>query len=146
MYLLYILALAIVLVYAILKEREELGCYKFSIEKQCNDNESVYVSGTKMDENDTDEILYKKLENILSYHEKGGVWKRCFILATILVLFVFLFDRAFKDNNLKWIVIHMNFFTVLYFYFNYLNYHHFRNLKKNGLEIIQRVHQGATSS
>ena len=31
-----------IFLYAILKEREELGCYRFSIARQCNDNNSVY--------------------------------------------------------------------------------------------------------
>ena len=29
-----------IFIYAILKEREELGCYRFSIARQCNDNNS----------------------------------------------------------------------------------------------------------
>lgn len=46
-----------ILIYAILKEREELGCYRFSIAKQCEDNNSIYLLNTKMENGDTKEIL-----------------------------------------------------------------------------------------
>lgn len=27
----------------------------------------------------------------------------------------------------------------MYFFFNYVNYHHYRNLKKNGVEILDEL-------
>jgi hypothetical protein len=59
-----------------MKEREELGCYRLSIGRQCIDEESVYVKNTKAEPNDTTDDLYKRLGSILSYHEKAGVWRR----------------------------------------------------------------------
>lgn len=73
-----------------MKEREELGCYRVSVAQQCDDHESVYIKGTHMEEGDTTQELYERMVSILSYHEKAGVWKRCVILSTILVLFAFL--------------------------------------------------------
>lgn len=32
-----------------------------------------------MEKKDNKEILIKRLISILSYHEKGDVWKRCYI-------------------------------------------------------------------
>jgi hypothetical protein len=52
-----IIIIICIFLYAILKEREELGCYRFSIAKQCDDNNSVYVINTKMEDGDTKEIL-----------------------------------------------------------------------------------------
>jgi hypothetical protein len=37
---------------------------------------NIYIANTKIEENDTKEILVKKMISILSYHEKAGVWKR----------------------------------------------------------------------
>jgi hypothetical protein len=61
-----------------MKEREENGCSNlFSINRQCIDDESVYLKGTKLEESDNNyDKLRDKLISILSYHEKGGVWKR----------------------------------------------------------------------
>lgn len=129
-----------VLIYAILKEREELGCYRFSIQQQCNDNNSVYVKGTALEKDDTKENLYKKLESILSYHEKAGIWRRCYILALALVVIVFIVSKSTCKNNIYyWLILLLLFFSILYLFFNYINYHHFRTLKNNGIEIINKL-------
>lgn len=56
-----------------MKEREELGCYRISIGRQCIDEESVYVKNTKAEFKDTCEDLHKRMESILSYQEKAGI-------------------------------------------------------------------------
>ena len=38
---------ATIIIYAVMKEREELGCYRLSIGRQCIDEDSVYVKNTK---------------------------------------------------------------------------------------------------
>jgi hypothetical protein len=133
-----IIIIICIFLYAILKEREELGCYRISIAKQCDDNNSVYLLNTKMENGDTREILKKRLISIVSYHEKAGVWRRCYILSLALLFIILIVDKiAHKRNNIYyWIVLLLLFFTAHYFFFNYINYHHFRNLKENAIEII----------
>ena len=76
--------------YSIVKERQELGCFRVSIDKQCDDDESVYVKNTKMEKNDNCQDLLDRLSSIVSYHEKGGVWRRCVIIAAICVSIIFI--------------------------------------------------------
>ncbi len=134
---------AIIIFYAIMKEREELGCYHIYIERQCIDENSVYVKNTKSDLSDTCKDLYKRMESILSYHEKAGVWKRCIILSTIITFFVYIVYKINnKLNNInQYVVLLLVIFALIYFYHNYINYHHFRMLKKNGLEILELINQ-----
>lgn len=134
----YILIIFLLTIYAFLKEREELGCYRVSIEQQCDDQNSVYIKGTKMKENDTKEILIDRLKSTLNYHEKGGVWKRCLIFANIIILFTLLLNQ--NNTSEFFISLHLSIFTITYFFFNYINYHHFRHLKKNGYEIIDKLY------
>jgi hypothetical protein len=136
-----IIIILIIFLYAILKEREELGCYRFSIAKQCDDNNSVYVINTKMEDGDTKEILKKRLISIVSYHEKAGVWRRSYILSLSLLFIIFIVDKiSYNKNNIYyWIVLLFLFFASHYLFFNYINYHHFRNLKENGIEIINKL-------
>jgi hypothetical protein len=135
-----IIIIICIFLYAILKEREELGCYRISISKQCDENNSVYLLNTKMENGDTKEILKKRLISIVSYHEKGGVWRRCYILSLVLLFIILIVDKiSHKRNNIYyWIVLLLLFFTIHYFFFNYINYHHFRNLKENAIEIINK--------
>ncbi len=131
-----------ILSYAILKEREELGCFRISVEQQCDDQSSVYLLNTKMKQDDTLLTLKNRLKSILSYSDKGGVWKRCVIISTILCIFVYILNNFCYTNNSKfyyYALLVLLFFSAHYFYFNYLNYHHFRNLKLNGVEIIDHI-------
>jgi len=132
-----------ILGYAVLKEREELGCYRVSIGRQCIDEESVYVKGTKATPSDTCDDLVQRISSLLSYHEKAGVWKRCFILSFIATIFVYLtYNLNKKLNNIFYFfIIFLLIFTLMYFYHNYINYHHFRNLKRNGEEILSFMKQ-----
>jgi hypothetical protein len=132
----------IIFVYAVLKEREELGCYRLSIGRQCIDEESVYVKNTKAEQGDTCKDLYERMGSILSYHEKAGVWRRCIIMAIIITFFVYIVYNINKNFNInQYIVLLLVSFSLIYFYHNFINYHHFRRLKQNGIEILQLMKQ-----
>ena len=134
--------LGITVLYAILKEREELGCYRVSIGQQCDDDGSVYLKNTKMSSTDTRNDKIERLKSIVSYHEKGAVWRRCVLLSIISVLIVYIMYRVqpvFQYHSYLLLVL-LN-FTILYFYHNYINYHHFRRLKNNGVEILETLKQ-----
>lgn len=132
--------LALTLFYAVIKERQELGCYKISIDRQCDDANSVYIQNTKMTNVDSCEELILRMTSIISYHEKGAVWRRCFIIAVIIVVFVYIMNMNSKCKNVyHYSIILLMTLTIIYFYHNYINYHHFRNLKQNGVEILERM-------
>ena len=137
-----------IIYYAIQKEREELGCYRISIGRQCIDEESVYVKNTKMNLNDNFDDLINRLISILSYHEKAGVWKRCLIISCIIVLFIYIIYNINKklDTIFHYIVLLLLIFTLIYFYHNYINYHHFRRLKNNGNEIMNEIKKKCKST
>ena len=136
-----IIVIASILYYSIAKERLELGCYRVSIDRQCNDDESVYVKNTKMEKNDNCQDLLDRLGSIVSYHEKGGVWRRSLIISAISVLVIYLvYNINLKfDNVYYYLILLLLIFTLLYFYHNYINYHHFRRLKNNGIEILNEI-------
>lgn len=137
--LLYIFVIIIISFYSVLKEREELGCYRLSIAKQCDDDNSVYVSGTNPSISDTPEMLRKRMESVLSYHEKAGVWRRCYILATLLTLIAYGIITSCPCGYYSYAVVHVLFFAVMYFFFNYINYHHMRRIKQNGMKILSML-------
>jgi hypothetical protein len=138
---LLIIIISIILYYSIFKEREEQGCYRISIDRQCADDESVYVKNTKMEKNDNCDDLFNRLNSIMSYHEKGGIWKRCFIISSICVIGVYIiYNINFKfDSIYHYTILLLLIFTLIYLYHNYVNYHHFRRLKNNGIEIINKI-------
>ena len=42
-----------------------------------------------------------------------------------------------RDVGWSFAVLHLVFFAVLYFVINFVNYHHFRVLKKHGTELLK---------
>jgi hypothetical protein len=94
-----------------------------------------------MEQNDNCEDLLDRLESIVSYHEKGGVWKRCIIIATICVGLIYIvYHMNSKLNSIyHYLILLLLIFTLIYFYHNYINYHHFRRLKNNGTEILNEI-------
>jgi type III secretory pathway component EscS len=133
----------IVFVYAILKEREELGCYRLSIGRQCIDENSVYLKNTKAEPTDNCKDLHQRMESILSYQEKAAIWRRCIIIASIigyLIYCVYSINSSLNSTT-HYAILVLVIFALLYFYHNYINYHHFRKLKQNGIEILQMIKQ-----
>lgn len=130
-----------IVIYAIIKERRELGCYRVSIDKQCNDENSVYLIGTKTNSSDTIDDLFRRMTSILSYHEKAGVWRKCIILSTSIVLITYISNQIQCDKNsiYYWFYLLILICAIIYFYFNFINYHHFRSLKNNGIEILDKI-------
>ena len=135
-----IIVMSLVVFYAIAKEREELGCYRVSVGKQCVDEDSVYVKNTKIQDTDTCRDKMERLKSIVSYHEKGGVWRRCVILSLATVFAIYLIYRLQSNFQLySYLSLFVINFTIIYFYHNYINYHHFRLLKQNAIEIIDSL-------
>jgi hypothetical protein len=131
----------IILYYAIVKEREELGCFRLSIEKQCDDENSVFLKNTKLEKTDTCDDALQRLLSILSYHEKSAIWRRCVVMSFVSVLGLYVIHRASNHpaSMYTYVLFLIINFAIIYFYHHYIEYHHFRNLKYNGEEIIQFI-------
>lgn len=124
--------------YAFLKERSEMGCTRWTAtSRQCSDEDSVYVAGTAPSRADDRTTIKRKLESILSYHEKAGVWKRCFLLAAVMAYLSHVIHTGSAGAGWSFAVQHLVFFAVLYFVINFVNYHHFRVLKKHGTALLK---------
>lgn len=139
-YIIYWLIMCYATLYAFMKQRQEYGCSEsfFTTKRQCIDENSVHIKGTKSQDTDTLEELNRKMISTLSYHEKSGIWKICLIMANVLVFFVYMFVDI--QTPLKTLIpIHLMFLAIQYFYFNFINYHHFSILKSHGMETLKRI-------
>lgn len=126
--------------YALVKERAELGCVGVDASKrQCADEDSVYVRGTAPAPDDSVPQTCARLRSVLSYHEKAGVWKRCFLIAACLAFLGVAASRAVAKPAWRFAMLHLVFVAVLYFYHNFVNYHHMRVLKKRGMSLARTL-------
>lgn len=138
------------MVYAFVREREELGCFGSMIDKGCDDRTSVYLIGTEPRPRDTPEDAMRKLRSILSYHEKGAIWKRRLLVAVALSMmgYVVFTKSGSLGEGWSFVIACMVFFSILYFEKNFENFHHHRELMRRGfahLDTIRRSLFNASS-
>ena len=134
----YLACSILALVYAILKERNELGCpVGFKVEKHCDDLKSIYMLNTLPKDNDSNRVLTKKLISLLSMHEKAAVWRKCFIISTGITILIKGLSPNIDDKIL--ISLHLSIIAILYFYHNFMNFHVYRQARNVGIEIIKRL-------
>jgi len=126
---------------AILIESKEEGYEKLF--SKSNEDKNIYLMNTKPKKNDTIKKLCDKVISIISYHEKGGIWKRCYIISFFMTLCIYLLYKISGEFNKveHYVFLILILFTVLYLYHNYFNYHHFRILKKNGISLISKINK-----
>ena len=134
----YFSSIIVIFIYAIFKEREEFGCSKlFTIKKQCNELNSIYLQGTYPYPLDTKHILIKKLKSILSIHLKYAVWRKCFIIGCLIILFTKGLNPDIKPHLL--IGLHIITISILYFYHNFMNFHLYRLADNIGTLILNNL-------
>lgn len=132
----YLVITVIILIYCILKEREEFGCTKVTIKKQCDETKSVYFKNSIPNPTDTKTVLEYKLLKLLSLYEFSGVWKKCYIISTIICVFIKLITNV---SNINLISLHLIVSAIIYFYHNFMIYHVFRHAKQIGTGIIIKL-------
>lgn len=132
----YLVITIIIFIYCILKEREELGCTKITIKKQCDELNSVYFKDSIPKSTDTRTMLEYKLLRLLSLYEFSSAWRKCYIISTILCIFIKLLTNV---SNVNLISLHLITTAILYFYHNFMIYRVFKYAKQIGTSIIIKL-------
>jgi hypothetical protein len=122
--------------YCFLKERILSGCGKFSIDNHCNDYNSVHFKGTLPKPNDSKKICVQKLIDVLTVYDKIAVWRKSYIVGTIIILFVYIFSTI--EPRLL-LALHVLIVCLLYFYNNYMHYHVNRIGAEIGKELLSKI-------
>jgi hypothetical protein len=138
----FIIFIIIVFIYIIIKERQYVGCSNgFSLKKHCIDENSIPLIDTKIEENDNCYDMIDKLKYILSYHDRNVIWRKCSVISIIIICIIYYIYNITNNFNNIYIYILLFFVItmIIYLYNNYLNYHQYSILKKNGNEILKKI-------
>lgn len=73
----------LLLIYAVYKERQALGCPSIPTGKDCNNEDSKAAKGTKSSDSDSTPILINKLRSGASYSFRHVEWRSFFILSVL---------------------------------------------------------------
>ena len=123
--------IAILLIYAILKEREALGCPSLPDIGDCNNEIGRAVYGTKPSSSDNNETLYSKIDRAAAYNNRFVFWRVAFIISFIgaFIVWFILFRRI--PNQVELVVIMLVFSSIIYFTNNFYKFHLSDYIKRN---------------
>jgi hypothetical protein len=138
--LIYIVIFSI-LIYCILKERDEMGCkQEFTISQHCNDMNNKFVHPTIYNEHDSQLVIRDKIRKTWDYNDDAAFWRKSYILSFGLTCLSYLICGVNDVNSEQNFGIMMITSTaILYFYHNFMNNHVYRQLKKNGNMLLERL-------
>lgn len=123
--------LVVVLLYALYKEHQALGCDAVITCQDCDNQNGKAVIGTKPSILDSTEEIYAKIDKAASYTDRFVTWRICYIvgfLAAIIIAFI-LYQTL--PTELELLIILLTVGILLYFTFNFYNFHLVKHIEKN---------------
>lgn len=125
------LIIAVLLIYAIVKEREALGCPDFPDLGECNNQMGKAVYGTKPSYKDSNETLFSKIEKGAEYQNRFVFWRVAIITSFIgaFILWFVLFQKIPSEKEL--LIIMLVFSSIIYFTNNFYKFHLSDHVKRN---------------
>jgi hypothetical protein len=127
--------IAVIFVYALYKERQALGCRTIPNGVDCDNRNGKVVKGTTPSLNDSTEVLLAKLEKIAHAHEEFVAWRISFMLAVVATLLVFYVCFQRLPSEVETMCSVLAIFSIIYFSFNFYNYHVWRYISQNTEDI-----------
>lgn len=125
--------------YAIYKERQALGCPNIPNGTDCDNSNGKAVIGTKPLPTDSNDVIFSKIKQASDFADRWVTW-RIALLASIPCagfIYFFLYRRMPTEQEL---LINMFVITaIIYFVFNFYKFHlidHARNNIIKGVNII----------
>ena len=123
----YVGSLGVVL-YALYKERQALGCRLIPDGSDCDNARGKAVKGSHPKPGDSPEKLKERIKHAASFSDRWVVWRISILLgyaATFAIYFI-TFNRIPTERELliSWIIIGV----LLYFTFNFYGFHLFRHV------------------
>lgn len=138
--------MVILLIYALYKENQALGCESLFSCKDCDNQNGKAVANTKSDETDTTEEIYAKINKAATFTDRFVTWRIGYIVGfAAALLIIFLIYQSFP-TELELLVITLIVGVLIYFTFNFYNFHLIKCIEKNIREsaaILQRRGVGA---
>lgn len=135
------LILGVALVYALHKERQQLGCPAFPSTSDCDNAAGKPLRGTQPEDDDTNEVLFGKIKLAANWASQWVIWRIGFITSFLftLLLFFVLYQRLAEERELAVGVLVGTFLFV--FTMNFEKFHFWDYVQNNidrSVDIIQK--------
>ena len=106
----------------------------------CKEEEYNHLKGSILEKDETCESAINKMRSSLKLDNKTGVWKTCYLSASIITVCILICNRSTGNINYYfYVLVFLITFLSLYIIKNLENYHKYRPNKENGYKIIEFI-------
>lgn len=125
------LLIGLLLIYALYKERQALGCPTVPNGEDCRNAQGKAVSGTTPSERDSTSDLYQKLKLAASFADRWVMWRMAFLMSAVglALCFFFWYRRLPTEFELALGLFVLT--AVFYFTMNFYKFHLMSHVRKN---------------
>jgi predicted membrane channel-forming protein YqfA (hemolysin III family) len=134
------LAVIILLVFALWKERQALGCPEGLTLADCNNSEGKAVRGTRSSPLDPTPVVVEKIKEASNFADRWVMWRIGFLLSFPCVILGYFFLHHDVPDERTLVVCMFVITALVYFTFNFYKFHLINYAKKNideGVDILQ---------
>jgi hypothetical protein len=132
--------ICIFLIYALYKERQQLGCPDVPDGSDCDNANGKAVIGTEPHPNDSTSTLFNKIRKAACYLDRVVVWRWSVIFSAIaIIIYTFFIHKRFP-TEVEWAVGIFVISGLCYFIQGFYKYHLGDYIKRNideGCQLIE---------
>lgn len=127
------------IIYALYKERQALGCKCIPDGTDCDNANGKVVIGTSPQNNDDKQKLKERLFLAVDSHSRFVVWRLALILAFIscMIIWFMAFQRIPSETEL--LISLFTIGTLIYFSFGFYQFHMWRYVQDNAKRTINKL-------
>jgi hypothetical protein len=131
------LLIGVVVVYALIKEREQLGCFSWG--KDCDNSNGKPLRGTQCDSDDATSEVCEKMKQAADFSSKWVIWRLALLSSLIAVLLIFLFLYQRMPSEIETLASMFIITCVIYFTIAFYQFHLLKPAKEHlhtGIDIL----------
>jgi hypothetical protein len=131
------IVIIIIILFAIYKERQALGCPNIPDGTDCDNANGKAVKGTKPSNNDSNNVIYEKIILGSKVSERMVTWRLSLLLSffCVFIMYFFMYQRIPLEKELA---IGMFVITaIVYFTLNFYKFHLYDYVENNIFECIE---------
>lgn len=123
--------IGLVIVHALYKERQALGCRTIPNGTDCDNGNGKVVQGTYPQKTDTPQELCSKIEKSLRAHDRFVVWRLALLIAFVagIAIWFACFQKFPSESQLLITLFVIS--SLIYFSYGFYHFHMWRYVNKN---------------
>jgi len=138
------LIVAAILLYALHKERQQLGCPAFPDTNDCRNEDGKVLRGTKSDASDDEATIFGNIKTAADFASQWVIWRMAILLSSLATVLGFFLVYQRIPTEFELVGFMLVFTFCIYFMFGFYKFHMLDYVRKNideSVDILQTREQ-----